>query len=524
LEKARAGRNKAYSEFLNGPVKDFVMPFDTDIYGRDAIVWAASDNIIPKQSKSEQTARLDGVMVPYTRVGSVIHSVLHRTSLPFEWNRLDQLDFAAPGQIIWGYKPRAYYAIDEKAYTFWVGVPNYTNLEELLNLDLDLYFHFERGDDGLVYAICIVRTETDYVEWQQPVFHGVSEQLHKQGGSWRRISSDDIREAFRVFVPGASPPNTNLLNQHWYRHSLPQLRHQVPLVNEILPQLTRRVRLSDDVGGDIFIGRYGDAPVFMRSAKKNNWLFTAQTETGKTTLSNLIALEQSSFVASLDLTAKTEEESVHVWAEEFGGKSVLWADLTDVSQPVDDLAKIRNKEILLLQQDQENARLEVEAFFEQCRREGWPELPLGIFTDSPTIRYYNKVDAFLKHLVYGWQPYWKETGEKLHLKVDDWASIPKSTDVYLGDLPVQVGNNLRNTIRWLEDNCRKFGVVFYGIAHTDEEIDADFPAGTRKSFNTHIVLRQNSYKVDVLDPARDVYIARNMDTRLPRTIVKVIGR
>ena len=514
IDKAQSGRNKAYGEFLNGPVKEWVMPRKFPVYGRDAIVWADSASIIPRQSLAERTAALDGIIVPSTRIGSVLHSVLNRTGLPFDWNRLDQLTFASPSQILWNYKPLGYYAMGHKAYAFWVGVPNYNLINELMDLDVDIYMHLELLE-GLVYAVVVLRAESEYAEWQTPDFVSLENRLLKLGGTWKRVGNMGVREAFRFFVPGSAPPKVNLLND-WKRHSLPHLRHQIGGPNEILPNLTRRVRQSDDVGGNVEIGKY-DHSFFLRTDKKHNWLLTAQTETGKTTLANYIALQLTSFLLSIQLTHQAEEEAIQTWAKKFGGKAWLWDNLEDADNPEDELK--------LLRQDTEDAKREVEELFAKWRKEGWPELPLVIWTDSESIRYINKVHEFMKAFMVAWKPWWKETGEKCVLLLDDWVSIPSGRgDPFLGDIKQDVGDSFRKTIRWFADNCRKFGMMHFGTAHTLEEIDKEFPAGTVASFNVHIELRQDVHKVDVIDPGRRSVIAKDLDTRLPRNIIREIGR
>jgi len=536
LEEAKSKGNKAYRDYLD-LVLEHTRPEKFPVYGRDAVVWAPADAIVPKGI--EDTASLDGTIVTYQRIGKVIHSVLNRTAMDMQWYRLHPLSLPSPGEPwpLWFESPHASYVIGNRAYAFWTGVPDYYRLDELLALDIDIYMHIELDKNKLIWAKLIVRGESKYEEGKSPDFSTLEEQVKKTGGSWYRVSGMGVKEAFRFFIPGSSPPPSNivkdLVGEDWKRHSLPKLsvkKHNVPTPGDVLPYLTDRISYSDDLGGNLMVGKlthvHGfrtEHSFFLRKDIRPSQLFVAQSNTGKTTLANYIALQITPHVLSIQLSP-TDEEAVFRFADEFGLKPEV-IHLPDVTE-FDQEENVRQV-LQLIQEDTRKTQEELAQELAKWQEQGHPDLPKVLFTNTASVRYYNKTLGYLHGFFTNWHTWQKEHGGICVMIIDDFSGLYELTDdnPYLGNIPKSVRTAYRNFIKWSLDNCRKFGIMVFGTAHTKEEVAHDFPPGTLSSFTTVFDLEVGGkFIVNVINPARDEIIVKELSTRLPARIVKTVGR
>ena len=512
LETAkRENPNAKYAEYLDS-VREYGMPMRAEpSFGRDALVWATAGALIPHGG--ERTGQLDGDLVTYGKIGTVMRSVIHRTGLDFSGQRLDPLVYAAQtpiNPIVWYTgKGQDCHSIGDIVRAYWIGVIDPDRLDELLSLDVDILIRCE-VTDGYVYATTIIRADSPVIEGKMPGLDIIARQLRRLG-KWDRVTNYfNLNAAFRAFIPGAPPPPA------W-------LRHKVKKSQEVFNTIMATVTQADNIEGDTLIGIDEDTMIgyHVKWSERPSWIIEGPPGAGKSTLANFIScartMNQFTIEMKVDETAATNRIVKELSDDRYGENDVHVIDLPDAKNEMDE-----HDRVLAVT---EQAKADMDALFAEGRKIGRLRMPYVLRPKVRSALYSAYSFAALIFYVDNWRIWNAETGQECIVRVEDLVAIPPpKPNRYLGDEPMHIGDEAKHYLHELEDTGRTAGITLICTAHAKKELEELWPPGFFESFAAHISVNINNHQyADVMDAKRGIALKKDLRVYLPTRIERVVG-
>ena len=523
LEAARveSGGETRYTQLLE-EARSWAVP--RTLYGspplvaRELLISAPTEMALPKAGE-DKTALVKGEIVSCKGYGDLLWAtVCRQPQRPGHGVRTSHpLLLGAPTQIEFA---KEHYEVGGECHAIWSIVPLIQRLGEIQQLDIDLLALLENVDQNL-WASIYVRGSARDIEGLKEL--GRTLGAYAQNGRIERVRGFhewgwNLERAYKAFVPGGvlPPPQNQFLVLH---------------PEAFLNAFTSHVSMAGSItAGDMFVGRANGRPVLIARDERPTVGIEGLPTTGKTTLASFLALTGTPHVLVVHLTS-VEGEAPGCWARDFGGQ------VLNLNLPGAETAK---EELELIKADAE----EVKQFWARLKQL-WLQtgeavgMPIVLRRESGCpVRFAAYALHFAREYKEAWRLLYKtDPRRRAAIIWDDLVGIPRKKNAFLGDLPVEIGNELKAEIQEQIDSLRKIGMQVYLTLHACEEF-LDWLPGMWKSISLFIKLKAGVQHREavVLDPHEAILepknekdmqlgvLVPNLNPKLPQTITKVVGR